>query len=178
MGDIVDVARGYARNYLIPKGLAVGVTRGSVREIEERRKVLKAKAERLRQTLEEVAERLKSEKIIIKARCSARGKLFGSITNRQLAKEIQEHTGHEIDRHKILINERIRTVGTYNAHIRLHPDIEFDLEFEVEGEGFEPEEVVEEATASEEEVSKEEMVEKSGSLEETPADSETGSEPA
>lgn len=178
MGDIVDVARGYARNYLIPRGLAVGVTRGSLKEIEEKRRVLKAKAERLRQTLEGIAEKLKSERIVIKARCSASGKLFGSVTNRQLAKEIEERVGCEIDRHKILIDERIRTVGTYKAHIKLHPDIEFDLEFEVEGEGFVPEEAVEQTPALEEGVLESAIVGESEDKSDTPVDSDTGSESA
>ncbi len=178
MGDIVDVARGYARNYLIPRGLAVGVTRGSLKEIEEKRRILKAKAERLRQTLEEVAEKLKSERIVIKARCSASGKLFGSVTNRQLAQKIEETIGYEIDRHKILINERIRTVGTHRAHIKLHPDIEFDLEFEVEGEGFIPEESAEGLSASEEGSPEPAVMGESEGIDETPADSETSSESA
>lgn len=140
MGEVVEVADGYARNYLIPRNLAVAVTRGGVKEIEERKKVLDVKAERLRQQLESVADKIRAQKITIKARCSATGKLFGSITNRQLAAAIEQVTGEEIDRHKIIIEDRIRTVGTYHALLRLHHDVEIDLEFEVEGEGFVQEE--------------------------------------
>ena len=148
MGEVVEVADGYARNFLIPRELAVGVTRGSVKEIEERKKVLEVKAARLRQELEAVAEKVRSQKIAVKARCSASGKLFGSVTNRQLAAEIEAETGEEIDRHKVVIEDRIRTVGTYHAVIKLHPDVEIDLEFEVEGEGFVPEEPVEAGAGS------------------------------
>jgi large subunit ribosomal protein L9 len=164
MGEVVKVTGGYARNYLIPKGLAVGVTRGSVKEIEEQRKVLEVKAARQREQLEAVADRVRSKPVIIKARCSATGKLFGSITNRQLAQEIAGLTGEEIDRHKIVIDDRIRTVGTHHAIIKLHHDVELDLEFEVEGEGFvaeEPEEPAEpeaaEATESPERADAEEV---------------------
>lgn len=136
MGQIVEVAGGYARNFLIPRGLAVGVTRGRMKEIEEQKKVLEVKAARQREQVEELAEKVKSKRIVIKARCSSTGKLFGSITNRQLAGEIAEQTGEEVDRHKIIIDDRIRAVGTYHALIKLHHDVELDLEFEVEGEGF------------------------------------------
>lgn len=136
MGQIVEVAGGYARNFLIPRGLAVGVTRGRMKEIEEQKKVLEVKAARQREQVEELAEKVKSKRMVIKARCSSTGKLFGSITNRQLAGEIAEQTGEEVDRHKIIIDDRIRAVGTYHALIKLHHDVELDLEFEVEGEGF------------------------------------------
>jgi large subunit ribosomal protein L9 len=140
MGEVVEVAGGYARNFLIPRGLAVGVTRGRMKEIEEQKKVLEVKAARQREQVEELAEKVRSKRIVIKARCSATGKLFGSITNRQIAQKIAEQTGEEVDRHKIIIDDRIRSVGTYQAVIKLHPDVELELEFEVEGEGFVAEE--------------------------------------
>jgi large subunit ribosomal protein L9 len=140
MGEVVEVAGGYARNFLIPRGMAVGVTRGRMKEIEEQKKVLEVKAARQREQVEELAEKVRSKRIVIKARCSATGKLFGSITNRQVAQEIAEQTGEAVDRHKIIIDDRIRSVGTYQAVIKLHPDVELELEFEVEGEGFVAEE--------------------------------------
>lgn len=150
MGQVVEVAGGYARNYLIPRGLAVGVTRGGLKDIEERKRVLDIKAARQREGLEGLAEKIKSHQPIkIQARCSASGKLFGSITNRSIAAEIERLTGEEIDRHKIEVDEKIRTVGAHTAHVKLHPDVVFDLEFEVEGEGFVAEEPPEEEEAAE-----------------------------
>jgi large subunit ribosomal protein L9 len=143
MGEVVDVAGGYARNFLIPQDLAVGVTRGRIKEIEEQQKVLAVKAARQREQVEELADKIRTKPVRLKARCSATGKLFGSITNRQLASAIAEQTGEEVDRHKIIIDERIRTVGSHHASIRLHPDVVLDLEFEVEGEGFVAEEPAE-----------------------------------
>lgn len=140
MGEVVEVAHGYARNYLIPGGLAVGVTRGKLKGIQEQKRVLEIKAARRREKLEGIAEKIKSRRIIVKSRCSATGKLFGSITNRHLASEIEELTGEEVDRHNIIIDDRVRAVGVYHALVKLHPDVEIDLEFEVEGEGFVPEE--------------------------------------
>jgi large subunit ribosomal protein L9 len=140
MGEVINVASGYARNYLIPRGLAVGVTRGTVKDIEEQKKVLKVKAERQREQLASVGEKIMAKPLVIKARCSASGKLFGSITNRQLADAVKEATGEEVDRHKIHVDEKIRSAGTYTALIKLHHDVEISKEFEVEGEGFVAEE--------------------------------------
>jgi len=125
-------------NFLVPRGLAVEVTRGRMKEIEEQKKVLEVKAARQREQVQGVADKMAGAKVVIKARCSATGKLFGSITNRQVASVMEEQTGEEIDRHKIVIDDRIRSVGHYHATIKLHPDVEFDVEFEVEGEGLSP----------------------------------------
>lgn len=144
MGEIVEVAGGYARNFLIPRGLAVGVTRGTVKDIAEQKKVLEVKAERQREQVKSVAEKITSKPVVITARCSASGKLFGSVTNRQVADAIAQATGEEIDRHKIHIDDRIRAVGTYKSVIKLHPDVEVECEFEVAGEGFVAEEPPEE----------------------------------
>ena len=144
MGEIVEVAGGYGRNYLIPRGLAVGVTRGTVKDIAEQKKVLEVKAERQREQVKSVAEKIVSKPVVITARCSASGKLFGSVTNRQVADAIAQAAGEEIDRHKIHIDDRIRSVGTYKALIKLHPDVEIEMEFEVAGEGFVAEEPPEE----------------------------------
>lgn len=152
MGEVVDVAGGYARNFLIPRDLAVGVTRGRIKEIEEQQKVLEVKAARQREQVEELAGKMRSKRIVLKARCSATGKLFGSITNRQLAREIAEQTGEEVDRHKIIVDEHIKSVGNHHASIKLHPDVVLDLEFEVEGEGFvgeEPDAVAEQPPQAE-----------------------------
>ncbi len=152
MGEVVDVAGGYARNFLIPRDLAVGVTRGRIKEIEEQQKVLEVKAARQREQVEELAGKMRSKRIVLKARCSATGKLFGSITNRQLAREIAEQTGEEVDRHKIIVDEHIKSVGNHHASIKLHPDVVLDLEFEVEGEGFvgeEPDAVAEQPPRAE-----------------------------
>ena len=140
MGEVVEVAGGYARNCLIPRGMAVGVTRGTMKDIAEQKKVLEVKAARRREQLRGVAEKIAAKPLVIKERCSASGKLFGSVTNRQVASAGLGATGEEIDRHTIHIDDRIRSVGHYKALVRLHPDVEVELDFEVEGEGFDAEE--------------------------------------
>ncbi len=148
MGEVVEVANGYARNFLIPGGIAVGVTRGTMKDIAEQKKVLEIKAVRQREQLQSVADKISSRPLVIKMRCSASGRLFGSITNRQLATRIQEVTGEEVERHNIYIDDRIRSVGVYKAVIKLHHDVEIEKEFEVEGEGFVAEEPPEDGVGS------------------------------
>jgi len=177
MGEVIEVAGGYARNYLIPRGMAVAVTRGGVKQIRERQKVLEVKSARMREQLQSVADRIHAQKIVITARCSQTGKLFGSITNRQLAHEIEAAAGEEIDRHKLVMDERIRTVGTYHALLKLHPDVEIDIEFEVAGEGFvaeEPPEAEGEAVPGEETVVAEGAEAAAEPIEEQPSSPEEG----
>lgn len=144
MGQVVEVKRGHARNYLLPQGLAVGVTRGGLKDVKEQQRLLETKAARERENCQTLADRITSGRVVIKARCSASGKLFGSITNRQVAGELSALAGEEIDRHKIVFEDRVRTVGGHRATVKLHPDVVLDIQFEVEGEGFVPEEPPEE----------------------------------
>jgi len=177
MGEVIDVAGGYARNYLIPRGLAVGVTRGTMKDIEEQKRVLKVKSDRQREQLASVGEKIMAKPLAIKARCSASGKLFGSITNRQLADAIREATGEDVDRHKITIDEKIRTVGTHTALIKLHHDVEISKEFEVEGEGYEAEEPPEEEIEAASDAQATTQAVEAQPAEDQPAEGESG-EPA
>lgn len=143
MGEIAEVARGYARNYLIPRGFAIEVNRGTLKQVKEQKRVLEAKAKRERDKAEALAGEIGSAKITLEFRSSPDGKLFGSVTNRQLAQAIQKTTGVAIDHRNVEIDERIKTTGTHQAKIKLHPDVSFVLQFEVvgvsEGEGAEAE---------------------------------------
>lgn len=177
MGEVIDVAGGYARNYLIPRGLAVGVTRGTMKDIEEQKRVLKVKSDRQREQLASVGEKIMAKPLVIKARCSASGKLFGSITNRQLADAIREATGEDVDRHKITIDEKIRTVGTHTSLIKLHHDVEISKEFEVEGEGYEAEEPPEEEIEAASDAQATAQAVEAQPAEDQPAEEESG-EPA
>ena len=177
MGEVKDVAGGYARNYLIPRGLAVGVTRGTMKDIEEQKRVLKVKSDRQREQLASVGEKIMAKPLAIKARCSASGKLFGSITNRQLADAIREATGEDVDRHKITIDEKIRTVGTHTSLIKLHHDVEISKEFEVEGEGYEAEEPPEEEIEAASDAQATTQAVEAQPAEDQPAEEESG-EPA
>lgn len=139
MGEIAEVARGYARNYLIPRGIAIEVNRGTLKQVKEQKRVLEAKAKREREKAEALAGEIGSSKVVLELRSSSDGKLFGSVTNRQLAEALEKATGVAVDHHNVEIDGRIRTTGTHEAKIKLHPDVSFVLQFEVagvsEGEG-------------------------------------------
>ncbi len=132
--DIVEVKRGYAVNYLIPKGLAVRADKSAKKVREENLKQRAHKEEKLRQDAQAIAEKLKNKEIKVGAKTSSKGKIFGSVTNIQLADAINKK-GFDIDRKKITIVEKeVKEVGKYNAIIKLHRDIKVELPFEVVSE--------------------------------------------
>ena len=132
--DIIEVKNGYANNYLIPKGLAIMATKSAKKVLEENLKQRAHKEEKIRQDAESIAEQLKNKEIKVGAKTSSKGKIFGSVTNIQLADAINKK-GFDIDRKKISIVEKdVKEVGTYNAVIKLHRDVKVELPFEVVSE--------------------------------------------
>jgi len=133
-GDVVDVADGYARNYLIPHGLAAVASRGAVKHAERLRRT---NEDRVRRTLTEaqaVAESLSATPVRVKARAGEDGRLFGSITVNDLAKELQARAGTALDRRQIHLAEPIRSVGTHEVTVHLRPDVDAKVTVEVVAE--------------------------------------------
>lgn len=132
--DIVTVKNGYARNFLIPQGLAVHASTGERKMLEEN---LKQRAHKEAKQIEEAkktVEQLKDLEVKIVAKVGKGNKLFGSINNANLAEELSKQ-GHHIDRKFINIQGgTVKATGPYVAHIRLHREVNVDLEFEVVGE--------------------------------------------
>lgn len=132
--DIVTVKNGYARNFLIPQGLAVHASTGERKMLSEN---LKQRAHKEAKQIEEAkktAEQLKDLEVKIVAKVGKGNKLFGSINNANLAEELSKQ-GHHIDRKFINIQGgTVKATGPYVAHIRLHREVNVDLEFEVVGE--------------------------------------------
>nr|BCX01449.1 MAG: 50S ribosomal protein L9 [Bacteroidota bacterium] len=121
-GDVVRVRGGYGRNYLIPRGLALVATPGNLKRAEEiRRRQLQREA-RNRQEAMELAARLADVVVTIPARVGEENRIFGTVTNQQLAEALAEK-GFQIDRRKIELPDEIRTLGQYQATIRLYQDI-------------------------------------------------------
>jgi len=127
-GDIVNVADGYARNFLFPSGLAEVATEGALKNRERNLARIKAKAEKLHQQYVEQGEKIKAlEKLELSVKAGESGKLFGAITTRKLAEEIAEKTGIEVDRRNISLNNPINHVGEYKMMIKLSSKVEIDL---------------------------------------------------
>lgn len=122
-GDLVDVKPGYARNYLVPQGLALFATEGNRRRFEEERRQIEQSAERERDTAQERAAQLEEQTLTFRVRAGEEGKLFGSVTSADIAEALEE-AGIEIDRRLIRLDEPIRELGVYDVPVRLHSDVE------------------------------------------------------
>ncbi len=134
-GEIKKVAGGYARNYLIPRGFAVPATKGYRKAQAERERVLKERAERLRQLAIESAQKLSGQTITIQGRTAPNStKLFGAITADDIAKAIQEQYELRVDKRKIELLDPIRTVGSHAVAIRWMEGVEAEIVVQVDAE--------------------------------------------
>ncbi|PYL03300.1 MAG: 50S ribosomal protein L9 [Verrucomicrobia bacterium] len=129
--DIVKVRRGYARNYLLPRGKAHEVTPASLRQLE---KLKKKRAEREARELneaEDLARRINKLRVIFKLETGGTGKAFGSVTAQDIMTRLKNEIGEEIDRHKIHLEHPIKTTGEHEVAIKLHHDVTVNFKFEV-----------------------------------------------
>jgi len=132
--EMVQVKPGYARNFLIPRGMAVVATISEKKMLEETVRQRAHKEEKIQKEANAKAAKLENETIKIGAKVGENGKIFGSVNTIQLADALKE-AGHEIDRKNIAIkNEPIKEIGTYEAEVTLHKDIKQTIKFEVVGE--------------------------------------------
>ncbi|MCS6858789.1 MAG: 50S ribosomal protein L9 [Abditibacteriales bacterium] len=132
---IVEVSDGYARNFLIPRGLAIPATKGAVRGLEKQRGAMERRQERLKKQAGNVAERLAQTPLRVTARVGETGRLFGSVTTQLLAAALKEQFGVEVDRHRIELTEPIKTVGTYTVTVLLPGNVHAKVTVEVVPEG-------------------------------------------
>lgn len=130
-GDIVEVADGYARNFLVPKGLAFTATPGVEAQATAMRRGRDLRDASDRAAAEEVAKTLVPRVVTITARAGAEGRLFGSVTTAEIAEAVAAQTGIEIDRRKLHLEDPIKSVGTHLVPAKLHADVEFPITVEV-----------------------------------------------
>lgn len=134
-GDVLDVADGFGRNYLVAKGLALKASPGAVTQAATMRKARAVRDARDRESAEQVAQRLVPKIIQITARAGPEGRLFGSVTTADLVAAVEEQTGIALDRRRVHLDEPIKAVGTHEVPVRLHTDVEFRLTVEVSAAG-------------------------------------------
>lgn len=137
-GDIVKVKAGYARNFLLPQGLATLATKGNVKQIEQERSALLKKAALERSTAEGQKEQMGTISLAFTRRAGEGGTLFGSVTSMDIAQALQEK-GYEIDRRKIVLREAIKETGEYTVNVRLHREVTLEVPVAVTAEGGEVE---------------------------------------
>ena len=118
-GTLQDVKDGYARNFLIPQGLAAMATPGMVKQVEERQRAEARRVAKLEEEMRGLADRIEAANIEIIARVGEQGRLYGSVTSTEIAEKLSEAVGEEIDRRKLGLDEPIRSVGEYEIPVRL-----------------------------------------------------------
>lgn len=133
-GDTVTVKDGYGRNFLIPGGLAVPALEGNVRRLDSLVRSIEKKKEKEIKTAEDLKAKLEALPLVIKMRAGSDGKLFGSVTHKDIAEAIEKAAGMEIDRKLIRIDEPIKMTGTHVIYVHLRADVNAELKIEVEKE--------------------------------------------
>lgn len=131
---LVTVKDGFARNYLIPQKLAIIANETNRRRLDDLRRRESRMLDKMRGVASELAEKITGTVIKIGAKAGASGKIFGSVTNIQLAAALKEQLNIDIDRKKIEIAEEVKDLGSYVAAVQLHPDVTTNINFEVVGE--------------------------------------------
>ncbi len=132
-GELVKVKDGYARNFLIPRGLAVRATEGRVRAIETEKKQKAFKIERERKAARDVAESLERLTLVVTAKAGDEGRLFGTVTT-QMISDALKAKGYDIDRRSIEIESPIKQVGLHTVKVKLYTDVVANLNMQVDAE--------------------------------------------
>jgi len=133
-GEVKEVAEGYGRNYLLPKGLAVLATNAELKKLEARQQAEARRQAKLEAQAEAIAAKLEESPLTFKARVGEQERLYGSITSADIAEEISRVIGQEFDKRRIELEEPIRQVGAYDVNVKLGKDVTARVKVVVEGE--------------------------------------------
>ena len=131
--DVVTVKDGYGRNYLIPQGKAVIATPSALKQLAETNKQRAHKLEKIKNDAIEMAAKLENVALTITTKTSSTGKIYGSVTNIQIA-EALANAGYEIDRKIIVVKDTVKEIGSYKATVKLHKEVSVEIPFEVVAE--------------------------------------------
>ena len=130
-GELVEVKPGYANNYLIPRGLATIATKANRNEIKARQHAAQARAQRELELAQESGKKLQGKVVTLAAKAGEAGRLYGTITSQDVADKLAENE-IEVDKRHITISDEIKTLGKYEAQVRLHPEVNVDFVIDVE----------------------------------------------
>lgn len=133
-GDVIKVSPGYARNMLIPRGLAVEATEGNVRNLEKQKQIQRENEAEAKAKAEKIANKLSKGSVVIKTKAGEGGRLFGSITNKDISEAIEEQFGIKIDRRKIVLDSPIKELGQVSVEAKLYPEVTGNFTVEVKEE--------------------------------------------
>ncbi|WP_149203437.1 50S ribosomal protein L9 [Actinotalea subterranea] len=130
-GDVVDVKDGYARNFLLPRGLATGWSKGAEKQIAGIRKARKAREIATLDEAKAVRDSLQSKPVVVTAKAGASGRLFGAVTTTDIAEAVTASGGPAIDKRKVEIGQPIKSLGEYQVQVRLHEDVSAQIDVRV-----------------------------------------------
>ncbi len=130
-GDVVDVRDGYGRNYLIPRGFAMGWTKGAQKQIDAIRRGRAAREIADLETANEIKSRLEATTVRLSAKAGDTGRLFGSVTPADIVSAIAEAGGPEVDKRRIEMGNPIKTIGTHTVQVRVHPEVSATVTLDV-----------------------------------------------
>lgn len=130
-GDLLEVADGYARNYLVPRGLAILATKGVVDQATAMRRNRQVRDDRDKEAAQELATRLSTSPIRVTARAGEGGKLFGSVTSADITAAVKQQTNVELDRRKVTLAEPLKALGPAEVDVQLHTEVTVTLAVEV-----------------------------------------------
>ncbi len=130
-GEVVEVADGYARNYLVPQSKAIKATRGALKEAQAMRRAREEAQRVAKAAASQVAEALADSRVLVAARSAEEGKLFGSIGARTVAEAIASYTGVKVEPQFIMLTGPIKEIGQHEVTLRPHPEVEFKLTLDV-----------------------------------------------
>jgi large subunit ribosomal protein L9 len=130
-GDVIDVADGYGRNFLIPRGLARKATPGSLKQVEMIRRTREIKEIKSKEKAEDVRNHLQSLKIRIPSKSGDGGRLFGQVTPQAIVEAIAKAGGPKVDKRRLHLEAPIKSLGAHRVHLRLHPEVEAEINLDV-----------------------------------------------
>ena len=130
-GDVVEVKDGYGRNYLMPRGLATPWTKGGQKQVDALTKGRESRAIKDLDTAKGVKGQLEATSVTVPAKAGASGRLFGAVSNADIADAVKAAGGPELDKRKIEVTSHIKTTASYQATVRLHPEVSATITFEV-----------------------------------------------
>ncbi len=130
-GDVINAAEGYARNFLIPRNMAIPADRGSLAALDKKRKVLEMKGEKLAEEAKAIAERLHDARVTIAGKAGSGTRLYGSVTNQEIADAVASQLKVNLDKRKIHIIDPIKNIGSFEVPVKLHHDVTASIHVDV-----------------------------------------------
>ena len=130
-GDVVDVADGYARNYLLPKGFAIKANEGALEQAESIRAARIEAERRAKESAENIAQQLVGSRVVLAAQAGDEGQLYGSVSVADVVEGIKRFTGIELEKGQLVIGAPIKAIGLHEIQVKLHPEVEFPLTLDI-----------------------------------------------